>query len=167
MLLPSSFLRARALVLVLACAGLSVPALNAVVVTVGSQDYNVSTIYGSYAAHAATLQSQVWWGDESTASSFASAVGDQLGLPNSAAIPFSPLYVFGTDQVANWLYAYVAEPSGSSSYSVQSYEFLSASQWTFAVATPVNSIGVPDSGASLALLGLSLAGLMALRRRLA
>ena len=147
------FLRAGAF----AFACLSATAARAVIVTVNSVQYDVSTVTGNYASLASTLQSQVWWGNESVADSFAAAVGGHFGFPNSSlGGPFFAFATSGSDVVARaWQF-------GGSTLGIL---VLGPASRTFAVAHQVGS--VPDSGITSAMLCLALGALIALRRRLA
>ena len=62
------------LVVMLLCA--SVGANAATVVNVDGQDYLVDSFFGSYVGNEALLQSQVWWGEATTANSFRNAILD-------------------------------------------------------------------------------------------
>ena len=61
---------------------------QALVVTVNSQQWDVTTFTGSYNANTALIQSQVWWKNFVLADQFATAVFNNLGTPNS--IPSGP-----------------------------------------------------------------------------
>ena len=156
--LPSSFFRARTLVLALAC--LSAPALKAVVITVSSQDYDVTSVVGTYAELELTLLSQPWWENGAVASSFAGALGGQLGFPNITGL-FAPLFLYQSN--SGNLVAKAYTPFGD----IFDAGLFGAESHTWAVASPVSPAGVPDSGTPIAMLGLALGGLVALRRRLA
>ena len=61
---------------------------QAVVVTVGGQDWDVTSFTGSYNANTSKFATAAnggvmpWWGSSSLASQFATQVGTNLGLPN-------------------------------------------------------------------------------------
>jgi hypothetical protein len=61
---------------------------QALVVTVNSQQWDVTTFTGSYNANTALIQSQVWWKNGVLTDQFATAVFNNLGTPNS--IPSGP-----------------------------------------------------------------------------
>lgn len=54
-----------------------------VIVTVGGTQYDVTTVTGTFASLASQLESTPWWNDATNATSFANAVGSQLGFPNA------------------------------------------------------------------------------------
>jgi MYXO-CTERM domain-containing protein len=58
---------------------------SAILVNVSGVSYDVTTFTGDYSSNAAKFNStdMPWWGDTTKASAFASAVGTQLGLPNT------------------------------------------------------------------------------------
>jgi hypothetical protein len=70
---------------------------QAVVVNVGGQNWNVTTFQGSYNANSATFATppapgrMPWWGSESLASQFATAINSALGFPNFSG-DFGPLF---------------------------------------------------------------------------
>jgi hypothetical protein len=152
-----TLIRAAGLALALSC--LTATTSKAVVVTVNSVQYDVTSITSNYPSLSSTLQEQVWWGNQSLATSFATAAGLQLGAPNPGSI--SPLFVWnvsGSDLVARatgTLNTGVFTVLVSNGVNVQA-------PLTYAVA---QLAAVPDSGGTLAMLGTALAGLIALRRR--
>ncbi len=66
---------------------------QAVVVTVNGTDYDITNQSTTYNASTSLLQSQPWWGDPVLASSFANAVGSQLGGVNISGA-FGPAFAF-------------------------------------------------------------------------
>lgn len=68
-----------------------VPQAQAVPITVGGTDYEVTTIFDTFDNQSALLQSQVWWGDTVAAQLFAEAVFDDLGRSNGI---FGPLFAY-------------------------------------------------------------------------
>jgi len=66
---------------------------QALLVTVEGQAYEVETISGTYLGLATTLNAQPWWGKTTLAEQFASAVNDDLGLPNFSGTA-GPLFAF-------------------------------------------------------------------------
>ena len=71
---------------------------QALVVTVGGQQWDVTTFTGSYSANttkfntAASGGQMPWWGSSTTANAFATAVGAGLGTPNIGTV--GPLFGF-------------------------------------------------------------------------
>ncbi|RZM75415.1 PEP-CTERM sorting domain-containing protein [Leptolyngbya iicbica] len=55
---------------------------EAALFTVGGTQYEVTTIEGFFPDFLSTLENQVWWGDATLATEFATVVNDDLGLPN-------------------------------------------------------------------------------------
>ena len=76
---------ALAAVLALGSIGLTAGEANALVVNVGGQDYEVTAFAGSYTDHKAKFANppapgvMPWWGNQSLANTFATAVGTGLG----------------------------------------------------------------------------------------
>jgi len=50
---------------------------------VNGTPYDFSYLTGSFTDNSALLQSQPWWGSQSTATTFATAIGGNLGFPNN------------------------------------------------------------------------------------
>lgn len=70
---------------------------QALVVTVGGQQWDVTTFTGSAIANTTKFNTAVmpWWGQQQTARAFATAVGTGLGTPNLVGgTPMGPLFGF-------------------------------------------------------------------------
>lgn len=83
---------------------------QAVAVTVGGNDYDVSYFSGTYADNSSRFNStdMPWWGDGSLAESLALAVGDKLG---NLYYEYGPLFAFETrtsfnNSVVSYMKAY-------------------------------------------------------------
>jgi len=69
-------------------------------VTVGGLQYDVTTFTGSYNSDTSKFAPppapgvMTWWGDQSTATAFATAVGDGLGAPNGGSTPDGPYFAY-------------------------------------------------------------------------
>lgn len=145
----------RSKILFLAIALMFTAQAKAVTITLGANNYNV-TAY-TPGADALTIQSllasQPWWGDNSLAFNAASQVGLQLGSPNQG---LGPIFATSTSTGAlQWANQGVFNVAFNATYS----------GYTFAIVDQPQTPSVPDSGATIALLGASLLGLTALRRR--
>ena len=152
---PSNLLRGILFALGLAC---MLSTAKAVVVTVNSVQYDITTVTTSFNAASATLQSQPWWGSDPIGIQFATAVGGQLGFPvNSGA--YGP--AFATLLPSSTLVFLVG--FNSSTQVVDLLQTDAAGALSYAVARRISS--VPESGATIVMLGAALAGLIALRRR--
>jgi hypothetical protein len=138
---------------------------QAVVVTVNSVQYDVSTIFGTYPSLVSTLQSQPWYGSPTAADNFAYAVSGQLGFPAPGNTTFGPFFAFAVS--ANSLDSAAASSifSGIANTSFVGFVGGTTDPHTFAIIQPTS--GVPDAGVTAAMLGLALVGLTAVRRRLA
>jgi hypothetical protein len=84
----------------MACAGalcasvaLATPA-SAFVVNVGGQNYDVKTVFGTFAANQTLLESQQWWNDSTLAEDFAAAINSQLGSGNAGI--WGPFFAYET-----------------------------------------------------------------------
>ncbi len=66
--------------------------------TVNGVNYDITTVTGTFNSLQATLQSQPWWGSSTSASQFATVVGNSLGLPNFFGIN-GPLFSFNSGRV--------------------------------------------------------------------
>ncbi len=133
---------------------------QAIVVTVNSTDYDVTTITGTYLSVAPTLQNQVWWGSSDTSLAFANAVGTQ-GLPNFGII--GPLFTWAVE--GDLISSLVSSRALTATNIPLSLNIAAGDPqpYTYAVASRTS---VPDSGATLAMFGVTLAGMIAIRRRL-
>jgi hypothetical protein len=67
-----------------------------VTLTVGGNNYDVTTLETSYSASSAILQSQPWWQNTALADALAGALGTQLGTPNTGGSPYFANAVSGT-----------------------------------------------------------------------
>jgi|GEM_PF-4028267 len=164
------FLRTARPLALAACmlTGLSSSA-NAVLITLGGTDYEITTTTGSYSDNASLLQSQPWWTggrDVTDADSAATQVGDQLGLPNDFGLPVGftgPL--FATFEYFTGVGGTSYSPVTNSSWGAANRDGDAAI--TFAiVGEDGDSRKVPSGGATGLMLGTALFGLAALRRRL-
>jgi hypothetical protein len=72
-------------------------------VTVGGLQYDVTTFTGSYNSNTSKFATppapgvMPWWGSQSVAIEFATAVGDGLGAPNGGSTPDGPYFAYEYD----------------------------------------------------------------------
>jgi len=125
-------------------------------------DLNLTT---TDTATAGQLESQVWYGNEGAAIAFSNAVGDALGFQSGsdtfAGGTFGAFFAYELDP-------YVQATSYFSPYDgtgVTGLFPLDEMTGTFVIATPDGSGSVPDGGATVALLGAGMIGLLVLRRK--
>ena len=123
-------------------------------VTVNSQDYDVTTFTGTYDANSSlfTLADMPWWGDDTLAKSFASAVGGSSGLDGNFGGVFGPFFAYaesGGGSVGLAVFNPSTVVSGNTGLNKNT-------PWTFATATlaPSSSASVPGP---LPILGIAAA----------
>lgn len=137
---------------------LSLAPVQAVLITLGGTDYNVSTITGTFKDNEVLLKAQPWWGSAIVAGDAATQVLGALGTPNSHAIgDLGPIFARG--QASPFVVS--AAYNGTTTF-VITPNFFETDVWTYAVATPA---GVPDGGSTALLLLLPALALGASRRR--
>lgn len=126
-------------------------------ITLGATTYDVvlSTPGESISDYLGTLDTQPWWNNPGAAESAADQIGLDFGYQNFGV--FGPMFIFGTG--APNMYTYVLDGGVEEGTDSDGYP-----SFTFAIVD--GSSGVPDSGASVTLLGAGLIGLALLRRRL-
>jgi|GEM_PF-6453555 len=135
----------------------SFQAVEAVTITVGSDEFNISTIEGTYPSVLDLLKNQPWWGDSVEAVAAANAVGGALGYPNSSG-GRSPLFVNADLGV---LYEFASTSVGVPNAIISRSRAAGPLSRTWAVASPV-----PDSSVTLGMLVFSILGLLTARRKL-
>jgi hypothetical protein len=146
-----------------------------ITLTVGAQDYEITTISGTFDALGTTLMGQVWWGDYTLAMALATELGTTFGMPNLEFGAYSAP-AFAVQEYDDSLF-------GASNYSIrdtasigalpypdQGMTFLSNmgrsnaydTVWAVAVVETVPAVPLPAGGL---LLLSGLAGVAALKRR--
>lgn len=124
--------------------------------TVNGTAYNFTTVTGTANDNQTLLSAQPWFGNSSTAETFATAVLDNLGgIVNSGEL--GPLFAYDGDNTSFSFAAYMFSDIANNSAP-------SSEIFTFAVATPVP---VPEIDGALSPQALALMGASALfiRRR--
>ncbi len=136
-------------------------------VNIGGTEYDVTaTSSESFNSAEAVLEAQPWWGNESLASEFATAVGGSLGTPNMVPTePQTPTFAYGLDDI---FYAAVDNVDFSNGvltfWDSTSGAIYPTSDFIFATATVANA--PENSTMSLLLIALGSLGLvMAVRKR--
>lgn len=129
---------------------------QAVTVTIEDQQYEVSTVVGTFDDLEATLTAQVWWGDDNLAGDFFEAVGDSLGFPNDPLIsnPLGPLFAFKAGST-QFQFRSITDGGAAGGFADRDEVF------TFAIAE-IAAVPLP---ASLPLLFAGAGALVVLRRR--
>lgn len=69
-----------------------------ITVTVDDQQYDITTLTGSFADNMAELESEPWWGNATLAQAFANAVADDIGTPNDNGTS-GPLFAYDDDAI--------------------------------------------------------------------
>jgi len=137
-----SSLAKPALGMILAAGALTAGQAQAIVVTVNSQDWNVTTFTGKYNANTSkfALPSSggvmPWWGNNSLASSFATAVGSSLGAVNRTGA-WGPLFGYNTTSGPNRVLFGGFTIADNSSFSTGVTD--TGTSYAWAQATPVSS----------------------------
>ena len=166
--------------------GIASPA-NALTITVDSQDWEISTIEGSFDELQSTLVDQVWWGNKDYATAFARAVQasesstglKELGLPNFlfpqsnirdffgpffayAAGPYIPRLSPGPFQIESILYN-----DDRLSPLATVGPFASSTSYVWAIGEPESTdpVSTPEPATAFSLLALGL-GTIATKRKL-
>lgn len=155
-------MKTRSLVLAACLSLLSATASTATTFTVGGDDFDVTTITGTFADNRELLEGQVWFGSTDLAALFVSAVGFDLGLfSNPAFLPTATGPLFAT--------------SFGGTFDTVRFSFTETGQdvtitglgddvvATFAIAQPTISAVPLPAGGLLLLSGL--AGVAGLKRR--
>ncbi len=148
-----------ALIVALGLTGIAGGEARAVVITVDSQSYQMTTVTGVAQGFDDLLMSQPWFGDFDLAGEFALALGDQLGRPNTYLFgsQIGPIFIDGFSPTGEWFVRFF-EPTGVVSSSVSFFR-----DDGIAVAVAV-ALPVPAS-VTLMLVGLAGLGLAVRHRR--
>jgi hypothetical protein len=128
---------------------------SAVVVTVNSVQYDITTITTSFTAGSLELMAQPWWSDSQTSVDFASAVGGSLGTPNFGGLS-GPYFAYDVPFNREFAAGYFAPVVGHTTALGDATD----QEWTYAVASQV-----PDSGSALYLSLITLPALLFVERR--
>jgi hypothetical protein len=140
------------------------------VVTIGGTEYEITTVYTSFAAIESTLEDQPWWDNPSLAAAFESAVGATLGTPNSLTrAPTSsdgPLFAYGSVTLPS-----VGIPLIDAAFYDATDQTIDTTGtitevtfYTWAEASPV---ATPEPGTLILMLtGIGLLGLLMIRKRI-
>lgn len=125
--------------------------------TIDGDDFDVTTITGTFADNQTLLESQVWWGIPSLAFEFASVVGADLGIPNFTY--YGPLFAFSASTTPPNVTTYAFDDFDQFAFP---FSRLPSDPVTYAVATPVSPVPLPAGGV---LLLTGLGGVAAFKRR--
>lgn len=69
-----------------------------ITVTVGGEQYDITTVTGTFDDNMALLESMPWWGDATLAQEIANAVMDDIGTPNNDGTS-GPLFAYDDDAI--------------------------------------------------------------------
>jgi uncharacterized protein with beta-barrel porin domain len=110
---------------------------NPVTVTVGGQNYSVTYQNFSYNSSTSSFAtgSMPWWGSQSLANQFVTAVGSSLGTPNSSA--YGPFFAYATTTFVGLPAVNAQVDSGSGSPST--FVVPSSSPYNYAIASLLTS----------------------------
>jgi len=131
-----------------------------ITVSVGGVTYQITTVTGSYVAEASLLQSQTWWGNQTLATSLATAVGSGFGYVNQNP-NVGPAFVYGTptSSMMGPPGSYITAVSAAAPIYNQPWLYfqpLSTLSSTFAVVIPTSTNILPGSTNLLSSLGSAL-----------
>jgi len=136
---------------------------QALVVTVNSQDWEVTTFTGSYASSSSKFETAAnggvmpWWGSSTNAQAFATAVGSGLGLPNFSA--YGPFFGFAPPSGSATLLpgnAFSFDPhNGPTLFRIQNVTTVRT--WAQATLVPAGGPANADVPGPLPALGLAVA----------
>jgi len=143
-------------VIVFFLANASASANPSVEVNVNGANYNVTYnpgTPGTDAVFASQLAAQIWFGNDSLAQQFATAVGASLGIPFAPYGPFFSLEVPTNTRIQDFLYSYTSDSTGGITPVFVSYN----SFFSYAFATLAGPT-TPDTQSSLQNLASSLRG---------
>lgn len=105
---------------------------------VNGTDYDITTVNGTYLDLSATLESQVWWGNEALAQKFAQTVGTSLPAAYAWRWLFSSTYGIGFAVFSSFPYS--------------SFPIYDESRYNYAIATKVpaaSPVSVPESSGTI------------------
>lgn len=113
---------------------------QAAIFTVGGIDYNITTVTGSYNSLASQLTTTPWFGNQTTALTFASTVGTFFGSPNSLPIVGSaaPLFLYSNSPSLQ------SRARRASNGSFLTFQPAASGNYTYAVGSVVSSSAVPE-----------------------
>ena len=78
------------------------------IVNVDGKLYDIETVTGLLSTHRSTIETQIWFGNNALAQTFANKVGTQLGTPNYNLYgPMFGYYIYdgvGADYTTGWVY---------------------------------------------------------------
>lgn len=88
-----------------------------ITVTVDEQQYDITTVTGTFDGNMALLESMPWWGDATLAQEIANAVMDDIGTPNDDGTS-GPLFAYDDDAIDAFIWFRGSSSSTSVSESV-------------------------------------------------
>jgi hypothetical protein len=141
-----------------------------ITVTVGGDDYTLTTIEGSFDDNASLLTSQVWWQNTALAYDLITAVQGGLGYPHVGSGNLSPFIAISDTLLSDpdAVYAMMWRESDNSwlDLAMPRYEgqWLGSSTPTPMTWIVAGSASVPEAGATLGYLALAM-GLLLFRRK--
>ena len=131
--------------------------------TVNGTDYDVKTITGSFNDNQALLESQIWWGDDSLAIDFASAVAGGIGPSNDEkSLSTGPFFLFSEVlSTAPFVFNVAMYNFGTGAVLIRGRTDPTLRR-TFAIAEDISAVPLP-APALMLLSGIG--GMAALKRR--
>lgn len=141
-LAPKASVAAAISISALAC--FAAPNAEAIQVIVGGSSYDVTTFAGSASSNTSkfNITNMPWLGDQSLATSFATAVGASLGIPNAAG-NHGPYFAYATPATVHAMYFFNPSSSVFSKLDLNTFVSVTWATATLIPPSPPSTSAVP------------------------